>query len=63
MTIKVSSAIAEQAARLRAIHNIRTPDAIQISAALSAGATHFFTNDVRLPEIPAIKIISLDQLF
>jgi predicted nucleic acid-binding protein len=63
MTIEVSSAIAEQAARLRAIHNIRTPDAIQISAALSAGATHFFTNDVRLPEISAIKIISLDQLF
>ena len=28
MTVEVSNAIAEQAARLRAIHNIRTPDAI-----------------------------------
>lgn len=62
MTLGVSNAIAEQAARLRAAHNIRTPDAIQISAALNAGATHFFTNDVRLPEIPSIKVLSLDAL-
>jgi predicted nucleic acid-binding protein len=62
MTLDVSSVIAEQAARLRAAHNIRTPDAIQISTALNAGATHFFTNDVRLPEIPFIKILPLDAL-
>jgi predicted nucleic acid-binding protein len=62
MTLDVSSVIAEQAARLRAAHNIRTPDAIQISAALNAGATHFFTNDIRLPEIPSIQILSLDAL-
>lgn len=62
MTLEVSSAIAEQAAQLRAAHNIRTPDAIQVSAALNAGATHFFTNDVRLPEIPSIQILSLDAL-
>ena len=62
MTIEVSSAIAEQAAQLRAAHNIRTPDAIQISAALNAGATHFLTNDVRLPEIPSVQILSIDAL-
>lgn len=62
MTLEVSSAIAEHAAQLRATHNVRTPDAIQISAAINAGATHFLTNDVRLPEIPAIKIISIDTL-
>ena len=62
MTIEVSSAIAERAAQLRAAHNIRTPDAIQISAALNAGATHFFTNDVRLPEIPSVQILSIDAL-
>ena len=61
-TLEVSSSIAEQAAQLRAVHNIRTPDAIQISAALSAGASHFFTNDIRLPEIPSIQILSLDGL-
>ncbi len=62
ITLEVSSAIAEQAAQLRATHNIRTPDAIQISAALNAGATHFFTNDIRLPEIPSIQILSIDTL-
>ena len=62
MMLEVSNTIAEQAAHLRADHNIRTPDAIQLSAALSAGATHFFTNDVRFPEIPAINILSLDEL-
>lgn len=62
MTMEVSNTVAEQAARLRATHNIRTPDAIQISAALNAGASHFFTNDVRLPAISSIQIISLDSL-
>jgi predicted nucleic acid-binding protein len=62
MTVGVSSTIAEQAARLRAAHNIRTPDAIQISAALNAGATHFFTNDIKLPDIADIRILSLDLL-
>ncbi|MFO8083852.1 MAG: PIN domain-containing protein [Desulfobacterales bacterium] len=62
MTLEISNAIAEQAARLRATHEIRTPDAIQLSAALEAGATHFFTNDIRLPEIPSIQILSLDAL-
>lgn len=62
MTLEVSNTIAEQAARLRATHKIRTPDAIQISTALNAGASHFFTNDVRLPAIPSIQIISLDSL-
>ena len=62
MTIEVSNVIAEQAAQLRAAHNIRTPDAIQISAALNAGATHFFTNDIRLPEIPSIQTLSIDSL-
>ena len=62
MTVEVTSTIAEQAARLRAVHNIRTPDAIQISAALNAGATHFFTNDIRLPELAQIQVLSLDAL-
>lgn len=60
--LEVSTSIAEQAAQLRAAHNIRTPDAIQVSAALSAGASHFLTTDIRLPEIPSIQIFSLDAL-
>jgi len=59
-TLEVSSSIAEQAARLRADYNMRTPDAIQLSAAITAGATHFLTNDIRLPEMPSIRILSVD---
>jgi len=62
MTLAISNAIAEQAAQLRATYNIRTPDAIQISAALNAGATHFFTNDIKLPEIPSIEVIFINKL-
>jgi predicted nucleic acid-binding protein len=62
MAMEVSSTIAEQAARLRAVYDIRTPDAIQISAALNAGATHFLTNDIRLPKIADLRILSLDSL-
>jgi predicted nucleic acid-binding protein len=62
MTLEISNAVAERAAQLRAAHNIRTPDAIQIGAALNAGATHFLTNDVRLPEIPSIQILAIDAL-
>jgi predicted nucleic acid-binding protein len=62
VTKAVSSSIAEQAARLRATYNIHTPDAIQIAAALEADATHFFTNDIRLPDITSLKILSVDTL-
>jgi hypothetical protein len=37
-------------------------DAIQLGTALNSGASYFFTNDVRLPEIPSIKILSLDAM-
>ncbi len=62
ITMEVSNTIAEQAAALRASHNIRTPDAIQISAALEAGATYFFTNDIRLPHISSLHILAVDEL-
>jgi predicted nucleic acid-binding protein len=62
LTLQISYDISVQAATLRARHNLRTPDSLQISAALNAGATHFLTNDLRLPDIPAINIIVLDSI-
>jgi len=61
-TLDISASISEHAAGLRAAYHIRTPDAIQISAALSAGADLFFTNDIRLPEIPSIQFLFLDTI-
>jgi predicted nucleic acid-binding protein len=60
--VSVSPAIAELAAQLRATYNLRTPDAIQIAAAIQGNAAFFLTNDARLPAIPDLEILVLDQL-
>jgi len=60
--VMLSNEIAEEAARLRAQHNFRTPDAIQIATAIREGASFFFTNDARLPSLPTLRILVLDQL-
>jgi predicted nucleic acid-binding protein len=60
-TIGLSADISEGAARLRATHNMRTPDAIQIATAMHAGASFFLTNDIRLASIPYLKVLVLDD--
>jgi len=60
-TVGISESVAEQAASLRAQHNIRTPDAIQLAAAIQEGASFFVTNDSRLPEVSSLKILILDD--
>jgi len=54
--------IAEEAARLRASYNIRTPDSIQMATAISEGASFFLTNDTRLPSLPNLKTLVLEDL-
>lgn len=61
-TILLSQDIAEDAARLRAAHNIRTPDAIQLATAIHEGASFFLTNDARLPSLSGLKMLVLDKL-
>ena len=61
-TILLSQDIAEEAARLRAAHNIRTPDAIQMATAIHEGASFFLTNDARLPSLPRLKVLVLGEL-
>lgn len=61
-TIEVSPIIAENAAKLRADHNLRTPDAIQIATAIHGGASFFLTNDTRLPSLPGLTVLVLNQL-
>lgn len=60
--LPLSQEVAEGAARLRAAHHIRTPDAIQISTAIDAGASFFLTNDSRLPSLPNLQVLVLDEL-
>lgn len=47
------------AAQIRALHGIRTPDALQLSAALAARCPVFVTNDRRFPTIPGLRILQL----
>jgi len=61
-TLSLNLEIAELAARLRAEHNLCTPDAIQMATSLYAGATHFITNDTRLPELPNLRLLLFDSL-
>ena len=58
----LSPTIAEEAARLRARYTFRTPDAIQLATVLMAGATAFFTNDVRLAQFPELRVLTVDHL-
>ena len=50
------------AAQLRAVHGIRTPDALQLAAGLAARATTLVTNDRRLPSIPGLEVLQLGEL-
>jgi predicted nucleic acid-binding protein len=49
------------AAQLRAATSVKTPDALQIVAASSAGCTTFVTNDRRLPTIHGLRIVELSS--
>ena len=60
-TISVDAAIARKSAELRARYNLRTPDAIQLATALTAGAEAFITNDATLKRVTEIPILVLDD--
>jgi predicted nucleic acid-binding protein len=46
-------------AQLRAVFSIRTPDALQLAAALSGGCSVYLTNDRSLPRIPGLAILQV----
>lgn len=50
------------AAHLRATQGIRTPDALQLAAALTTGCGCFLTNDRRIPALPHLPVIQLKEL-
>lgn len=62
LTLPVSPTVAETAAQIRATQNLRTPDAIQITTAIEAGATFFLTNDAPLSNVSNLTILVLDDL-
>lgn len=61
LVAEITHAIAKRAARLRATHNLRLPDAFQLAAAIEHGASHFITNDARLKRVNDIRVLALDD--
>jgi predicted nucleic acid-binding protein len=58
----VNEVVAEEAARLRAVYNLKTPDAIIIATAIIYKADVLITNDYKLSNITEIPLIKLDEL-
>jgi predicted nucleic acid-binding protein len=54
--------IADRAAKLRALHGLRTPDALHAATALHAGATGFVTNDPTFERVKTFETLLLDKL-
>jgi predicted nucleic acid-binding protein len=57
--VDVSRDHLKAAAQLRAATGVKTPDALQIAAALAARCATFVTNDRRLPRVPGLRVIEL----
>lgn len=60
--IPVTIQIAELAARLRVNHNLRTPDALHLAAAIISGCGVFLTNDKGLKRVENIRVLVLDDV-
>jgi predicted nucleic acid-binding protein len=56
---EVTSPILRAAAQLRAVHGIKTPDALHLATALIARCPVYLTNDRNLPPIPGIRILQV----
>jgi len=61
-TLAVTVSIAQRAAELRAHHNLKTPDAIQLATALNHGAAMFLTNDRDFPTLSGLEILRVSDL-
>lgn len=60
--VPLDVATAERAADLRARYNVRTPDALQLAAALAVGCDAFLTNDASLKRVTELKVLVMDEL-
>ncbi len=54
--------LADQAARLRATHGLKAPDAIQAATALGANALGFISNDPAFKRVRDLDVLLVDDL-
>jgi predicted nucleic acid-binding protein len=61
-SLPITRVILESAARLRAVHHLKTPDAIHAASALAAGCNLFVTNDVSFRKVPGLNVAVLSEV-
>jgi len=61
-TVSLTITVAERAAQLRAVYNLRTPDTIQVATALAIGCDAFLTNDINLKRVTELRVIVVGEL-
>jgi len=61
-TFPVSPEIAAEAAHLRALYGLRTPDAIQLATAQESQATAILTNDEGMEKAATLQVLVLKRL-
>jgi len=54
--------VADACAKLRARHNLKTPDAVQLAVATTCGADIVLTNDAAWKTIPGFRVILVTEL-
>jgi len=54
--------VAERAAEIRARHDLRTPDAIQVATALAEEAEALITNDLKLKSVNEVETIIMSEI-
>lgn len=59
--ISIDLSVADIAARVRAHHNLRTPDALHAAAALHANVTALITNDTIFRRVQGFESLVLDD--
>lgn len=58
----ITTQVARRAAALRSFHNLRTPDALHVAAAIDTGCDVFLTNDAGIKRVTEITVLLLDEL-
>lgn len=54
--VSITAVVCDRAARIRATHNIKSMDALQLSAAVEHGASAFLTADARLCSFTGLTV-------
>ncbi|NOY61137.1 MAG: type II toxin-antitoxin system VapC family toxin [Calditrichaeota bacterium] len=60
--IPLDASVARKAAEIRAIYNIKVPDAIQLATGINNNCNVFLTNDYALKKVDEIRVIIVSDL-